>query len=310
MRAVGVRRIAGGIVLIALVAAPGSAASEATGRFPLIAEFELRGSNGYRVHGFAIGNVAAIEARSGRVSAQYVVEGRRTGRRFTARFGRLGRLALEFHPAGGGSRRSCELLRRGIYRGAIDFSGERDYTEVHARAAKGFALAIPQGCGASSSATRPYAILTHLHAVAKRPRGAAALSVLRLARGRALAFASLEERKGRMSVTRNAFALIGGRRAFIVSGPDKHPAFAFLKPPKPFAGSAVYEESGVAASEWTGDLTAWMPGAGRVPLAGLEFSSNLCRRRAGEPGCGLEPTVRRPLSVLRGGGLQSQLLTP
>lgn len=299
--------VAVSVALACLTVGAGPAAGRESAQFPLIAEFELRGSKDYRVGGFVLGNLAAIQARSARVAAQYMVSGRREGDRFTARFGRLGRVTLEFHPAS--PRRGCRPFQRGTYRGRIDFTGERHYTEVHADAVRGVALANPSpGCDASSSASSPFTILTHLHAIAKRPSGAAALSAMRLARGRAFVLASLDERRGRMSVTRTAFALVGGRNAFLASAPGKHPAFAYLKPPKPFAGSAVFEETGVGAGSWNGNLSAWLPGLGRVAFAGPGFSSNLCRRSAGQPGCPLEPTVRRPLALLQGSGSQSQLL--
>lgn len=301
--------MAAGVAALGLLGAAGApaAARAATAPFPVAVEFELRGSKGYDIDGYVFGSVAVIEASSGQVAAEYVVKGRRAGGRFVARFGSLGRLSLRFQPAN--ARERCALFQRGTLRGAIEFAGERGYTEVDARAAPGFAFAFPSGdCLAAAAATSPGTIHTHLHAVAKRPDGAASISVFRaLGFGRAFVLASLVERRGAMTVTRYAFSLVGGGNAFVSSGPAKHPAIAYLEPPKPFAGSALFEETGESAASWTGSLSAWMPGAGRVPLAGPRFSSNLCRRRAGQPGCALEPAVRRPLSALQGSGSQSQL---
>jgi hypothetical protein len=309
MRVLAGQRIAAGLVLLlaALVFANPPAGAADTGRFPQIGEFRLRGSNGYLIRGYLNGARTTVDAMSGQVGAEYTVRGRRRQGRLQARFGGLGRLALEFHPAN--RRESCRFIQRGTYRGTIEFTGEDGYTEVDAVAAKGVGFTFfPRECGASSSAleARP-TVVTHLHAVAKRPRGATSVSVLQFTWGpRAYAVAARHEQRGAMAIVRYAYALVGGDMAFVASGPGKRPAFAYLEPPKPFAGSAVFEETGDFAAAWKGDLSVWLPGAGPTRLAGPSFASNLCRRRAEERGCALEPTVRRPLA-LQGSGSQSQL---
>jgi hypothetical protein len=311
MRAVAGKRV--GAVAVALLlllsCASAATAAEKPKRFPLIGGFELPAGKGYTVTVFVAGKVALIQAHAGRVSAEYAVAGRRAKGRFAARFGRLGRLALEFEPA---SRRArCAFEQRGTYRGTIRFRGERGYTEVEASLARGSGLLVPPAdCLASAAAApRSPTLTTHLHAIAARGDGAISLSVLGLAGfGRHFLIGSREERRGKMTIARHAFTPIGGGNAFVSSGPGKHPAFACLKPPKPFAGSAVFEETGESAASWTGNLSAWLPGAGRVRLAGPRFSSSLCRRTVAEGGCSLDPTVRRPLSTLQGSGSQSQLL--
>ncbi|HEX2095847.1 MAG TPA: hypothetical protein VHF50_00575 [Solirubrobacterales bacterium] len=311
MRAVGGRRTVVGIGVLALLCASPAASAGARGPspVPLIGEFHLRASKGYELNGFILGRIVALEATSGNVSAEYVVAGKRTGGRLEARFGRLGRLALAFRPAD--QRERCKLFQLGTYRGTIEFSGERGYTRVAASSAKGIGLLTPaDDCAANAAAARRRpTITTHLHAVAKRGERSASVSVFGVAGfGRHFLLASREERREKMTIVRYAHALVGGSNAFVASGPGQHPAFAVLRPPKPFAGSAVFEERGEFANAWTGDLSAWLPGAGRVPLAGPTFSSSLCRKRANQPGCALDPTVRRPLSTLQGSGSQSQLL--
>ncbi|HEX5763571.1 MAG TPA: hypothetical protein VFY04_10700 [Solirubrobacterales bacterium] len=313
MRAVGRKRIGAvpACLLVGVAVLAGGSSTAGAGpppTFPVLAEFKLDGSKGYRVSVYIVGSLATIQAESGNVAAEYTVEGKRVEDRFVARFGRRGRLALRYRAAN--RRQACELFQRGVYRGVIEFVGERRYTEVHAKRARGSALALPsEACLASSSAVGPPPIVTHLHAVAKRPGGAASVSAFRVAGfGRAFVLATLNQRRERMEIARYAFALVGGRNAFIASGPGKEPGFAFLKPPKPFAGSAVFEQTGALANSWSGDLSVWLPGAGRVALAGPSFSSSLCRRRAAQTGCAVEPIVRRPLAALQGSGSQSQLL--
>ena len=311
MRALGGRWFATGIVaLLVLLSCPGSRASaDVASGFPLIGVFDLRASKGYHMEGFFFGNLVVVELSSGHVSAEYVVIGKRSRGRFNARFGKLGRLSLEFRPAKRPRSERCEPVRDGIYGGRITLAGERDYTRVDATRARGAGLvSLGKDCVASSSGVPRTGLSTHLHAIDKRPGGGASVSVLDIrGRGRVLVQALLEERRSKMTVWRTAFAWVGGPNTFISSGPGVHPAFAFLQPPKPFAGSALFEETGEAASSWTGDLSAWLPGAGRVRLAGPTFSSNLCREPATGPGCSFEPTVQRPLwGEAQGSGSQSQ----
>jgi hypothetical protein len=305
----------GGLGLVAvlalmLVASP-AAGARPNDRFPLLGFFQLPASNDYRIEGFVFGGLVIFTAESGNVSATYLVGGKRSDGRLVARFGRLGRLDLRFHPHGERGEERCDPAATGTYRGVLAFVGERRYTELHARRAAGFGLVPPpRDCAEPASASRlGRGPMTHLHAIARVPRGVASVSVLGFPGERRVGVAaSREEQRGRMFILREASATVGGPNAFVASAPGEHPALARLKPPKPFAGSAVYEETGVGASSWSGDLSVWLPGAGRVPLAGPDFSSSLCRHTPERARCPFDPTVRRPLSTLQGSGSQSQLL--
>jgi hypothetical protein len=297
---------------VLLCAAP-AASARPSGRFPLIGDLSSPSSKGFRAEVFFFGDLVGLELRSGNVSADHLVAGRRKGGRLKARFGRLGRLALRFHPDRSFRRNPCEVLYRGVYRGVLEFAGERHYTELDARRARGRGFLVPpRRCEEASTSAVPFnggGLRTHLLAISKRPRGVISLSARRLpGEGRLSVEGELEESRERMLITRRAFARVGGRDAFVASAPGAHPAFALLTPPKPFAGSAVFEETGVGRSSWSGDLSAWLPGVGRVALAGPRFSSSFCRRAPGKAGCPYGPTVQRPLSRLQGSGSQSQLL--
>jgi hypothetical protein len=54
------------------------------------------------------------------------------------------------------------------------------------------------------------------------------------------------------------------------------PIAGTLTPSVPFSGTATYSGTSGATASWTGDLEAWLPGAGYVPLTGSGFSSLLC----------------------------------
>jgi hypothetical protein len=166
-------------------------------------------------------------------------------------------------------------------------------------------------CGAGSHAQASAALpggrlTTHLAAVSKRSGRVVAIDVLGSRGPRLWVQASTQERRGKMEVLRLAYAVLGGPNAFVSSAVGEHPAFATLRPPKPFSGTGAFAESGDMSRSWTGTLAAWLPGAGKVSLAGPTFASSFCRRPSGSSGCALFPPVQRQLA--QGSGSQSQVL--
>jgi hypothetical protein len=97
-----------------------------------------------------------------------------------------------------------------------------------------------------------------------------------------------------MEIQRTASAQVGGRNSFFSSAAGVEPGFVFVRPPKPFSGTATFTGVDPATSTWTGSLSAWLPGLGPVRFAGRRFSSSLCRRASDERGCPRMPTVQRP----------------
>jgi hypothetical protein len=280
----------------------------------------LRGSDGYQVQLMTIGRTVLLEAGKARVGAFYAVRGNVSGNRIGARFGRLGRVAVKFSPVGRSARRKRSSrcpdggppLEFGVFRGTIEFRGERGYTTVDARRASGVVIhPRRRPCGpnlrAALSATfgRP-SLNTQLTAISRRKGTVTSFELSRRGRSRLSLEASRQERRGRMQIFRQASTVIGGENAFISSGPGVQPAFAFVVAPKPFAGSALFAAD--ASNTWTGSLSAWLPGAGKVGLTGPDFALSLCRRSSEERGCNPEPPVRKPLWIPQGRGSQSQAL--
>lgn len=275
----------------------------------------LEGGNGYTILVASIDDWVLLEARRKRVAALYVVRGRVTPTALGARFGDLGAIAARFDPLGARKRGSDPCGRSpievGLYRGRIEFHGEDGYTDLSERRAVGLLFhPKPRRCrraAARSSALRGPLLDTHLTAIG-RQRGA--VTSLALSRRRGRDWLSLqadrEEQRGRMTIFREASTVVGGENAFASSGPGVRPPFAFVAAPKPFTGSAVFDAGAPAGSQWTGTLTAWMPGAGKVPLSGPGFALGFCRRGAAERPCSSEPLVRRPF-LDQGSGSQSQL---
>lgn len=283
--------------------------------------FSLRGSDSYSVEVLTVGRHRVILSVSkGQVGALYSVRGRIARDGIHARFGNLGRIAVAFHPStparAGKSRQRCGraalATETGTFRGTIEFAGERDYTTVDAGRAQGFVVKpVRVSCAgrrAKASATFPVpGLTTHLTALSRKRGRTVSFEVYGFRRSRRMSVqASSQERRGKMSIFRAASATIGGSNAFSASEIDAHPAFATLKPPKPFSGSGTFQEHADSSHSWTGTLAAWLPGIGKLSLAGPSFASNLCRQPPGAAGCDLFPTVRRRPWIAQGSGSQSQ----
>ncbi len=287
-----------------------------------LAGFALRGSDGYEIEVLTLGrHLVILNASKGHVSATYSTRGRISGNRIRARFGNLGRISLTFHAAGahggaatraGGCADPTAVREAGTFRGLIRFRGERGYTKVDADRAAGIVVrAERSACSrkrrAAPSAASPLGRLsTHLLAVSKHSGRVVTIDVLGFGDPHLWVQASTEEHRGKMNIVRLAYAIVGGQQAFLTSEADAHPAFAVLRPPKPFSGTGTFQEDADLAPNWTGDLAAWLPGAGKVSLAGQSFASSFCKQPRGGPGCSLFPPIQRRLRIVQDSGSQSQ----
>jgi hypothetical protein len=291
----------------------------------ILTGFELRGSNGYRVEVLTLGRTLAVLGTSkGQVGASYAVQGKISANRIEARFGSLGRISVRFVPSPpprdkGSQRRQCDrpigLSEKGTFQGTIRFAGESGYTKVNSHRASGFVIGIRQeACGAgqnaaTSEAFLPTGLTTHLTAIAKKKGKTYSLDASRFGNEDQLSLnASVQERRPRMDILRVASARVGGKNAFVSTEVGSHPAQATLKPPKPFSGIGVFQESSSLSASWRGSIAAWFPGAGKVRLAGPKFASSLCRQPAQSRGCSLFPTVQRDFQRAQDSGSQSQAL--
>lgn len=293
------------------MAVPAATSAQAAPAGDSFASLVTRGANGFQIVVTRAGNRVFLSASKGNVEAAYAVpaQGMR-GEGIRARFGDLGRVAVRFRPPRSRARRPCDpstALDLGTFRGTIRFRGELGYTAVNRRRARGISFgSLLTGCGpgrASGAAARAGAsageraptISTHLAAIRKLRGGSLAVDLLAYRGGAPVVYAVQSETRGKMGIVRTALARLRGENAFRATGPGRHPAYAFLAPPRPFSGSGTFHEGPRSSATWTGSIAVWLPGAGRVPLAGPPFASSLCRRARGEKGCGLYPTVQPPL---------------
>jgi hypothetical protein len=83
------------------------------------------------------------------------------------------------------------------------------------------------------------------------------------------------EAVGQMTITREAAAISSGR---FRRGDDKPPRRAWIRGPKPFAGTARYGKSRRGERSWRGSLRVALPGMGTARLTGPGFRPRLCPR--------------------------------
>lgn len=300
-------------------------------------------TNGHRevVLTLARGSVLAVYRTTGRVSRRGI----------EARFGDLGWISVRFQ----GKRRPFELLpgldiplppglalphrdcrgrkpvrEVGGFRGTIRFVGERGFTRLRARHARGEVDRFYRRvCKRGSRSFGPFA-----RAAAKRDAPRLNLLLVSdrsphrivsfeggsfdLGPGNrdleelfgSIAIASVRERRPGLRIVRAAI-VIGDAGSMIVSRRGATPERATVTLPKPFGGTAEYTKETGSPATWIGSLTAWLPGAGTVHLTGPEFAASLCRLKLEDVALD-NPCLRRsgvplPGAVVAGTGISAQI---
>lgn len=233
----------------------------------------------------------------------YSVKGRVSSSRIEADFGELGRIDVRVKLAGSRSKRSRErngrcrrrapLFLRGSYRGAIEFTGEGAVPGISSkrgdlrftRRFRGICKLrspkesdLPRGLRIDVGALRAHAEsegrTTAFEAFSAAPRDGAALSI-------GLLLALTTERRDRVRISRLGLEIFS--LGIVMSRRGKDPLTVRIKAEEaPFAGRALYSRSSGSGATWTGNLSARLPGAGRVPLTGPGFSVDFCRRTSFE----------------------------
>jgi hypothetical protein len=268
-----------------------------------------------------------------------------------ARFGDLGKISVRFRSEPGtadptpprrGSRgdpaHNCHgrdpILERGVFRGAIEFHGENDFTQIDAKAVPGrverrFRRVCKQSLldGLDGLFEELFGSL-RLHTVEARARigdanvtfVAASFSLGSTSQPVQLAVGSTVEHREGLFIVRGAYVEEEGVDSFRGAKPGTLPQVVTVAPPKPFLESATHRKEPGLPALWTGSLAVHLPGAGVTPLTGPRFKSAYCnltlaalshgghclprRAESGAP----EPTLLAALArtSLQGSGSQSQ----
>lgn len=285
------------IVVVMLLVIPTAASAATTGSAVFFdgsrppAEFSLRGSNGYSIRVDGAGRRVNLSVAGGGGFAEYRVRGRASTERIRARFGNLGRVAVEFRPSGSVWRRvppsrckgKARVTRFGVFVGKIRFVGEQGYTRVRAVRARGRSRTSPRwkckrrrGGGKlrkTLDKTSAQSELTVLEAIARQRRLSFGALSFRSSgeEGVTLFLVASAERRGRMQVSRSAFAF-AREQAFTF---DEALTSATVSPPKPFEGTGFFRRSPNGRARWTGSLTVSLPGAEDIALTGSRYKARL-----------------------------------
>lgn len=277
------------------------------------AEFTTRGTHGYRVSIHGSGQGVALSASGPAGTATYRVPGRVTAHRLAANFGRRGRVNVTFKPTGPSlvrtPARRCKgrpkETRAGIFSGVIRFSGERGFTRVSTRRARGAMMINPRWrcrkTGAEESTLRSStlpepgvrtseAVVLELTDARRRLAVEAVAAPLDIEFGPPITprlagvdaglenpllisfKAAMHERRGRMTIERDLDEA-GDELDFAY---DESLREASLSPPFPFAGTGHFGRTGAGGS-WTGSLSLALPGTARIPLTEPRFQARLYR---------------------------------
>jgi hypothetical protein len=263
--------------------------------------FALKTRQGYEVVVIAVRDTVVLEVsrpsnegtplrQQGRALTAYVAHGTVTPGRIEATFGRLGSVAVRFHPSGRVTRskppRHCKgarfTRRFGVFTGSVRFTGENHYVALRAHRAKGMIRSpLFLNCGIrnfNSHAARlsrevgngPKVTPTILAAFWRHVVSSTDFFSLQVGK-KTFYLAVTEESKGSMAEVRYAMA-IAPSKTFVA---DDALTSATVKPPAPFHGTGSYAAAPDGTKSWTGSLSASFPGAARFPLTGMQFKEML-----------------------------------
>jgi hypothetical protein len=275
------------IAALAIVASPPAASTAAaavvspeTGTIARV-DLDLKASNGLEAHlETSQKEVVTLTLTRGESSVTYEVRGEVTEAGLKVRFGRLGRIDVAFTPTVtlDSTEPSPECagqprtLREGVFSGTIEFTGEGGYVRLEGPEASGSMSVISQWeCpdnelpfkgGLPTVALRSHNFegrseSASLHADNRRCLCFFAAGVHhRHSGGGSIFYGVKGERLEGMEITRTT-AVHGGPGAFSF---DHKADTATLRPPRPFTGTATYEQRSDGRKIWRSTI--------RVPLLG------------------------------------------
>jgi len=287
-------------VVLAATAPAGPAAKPARGGGGTRdrATIRFQGSHGYRfeveAHGGNGGlpDFVTVSAANGPASVRYLVRGRLTGGdSLNVHLPRVGRIAVEFDRTGmtrerrpGDCKGSPSIVEHGFFRGTIEIDGERGYTTVNRRSARGLVIRSPRktcnkfGSGSNRSGSRKNknGEITALLVGSKQGSLLLMAAVLRLKAKRSVTLITAGKTEFREGMLISTNVSVKGEPGDLDVSDPGEPKVVKLAPAAPFEGSATFELTSPKTSTWTGDLSVEMPGLGHTGLAGPRFESTVC----------------------------------
>ncbi len=302
--------------LAALLAVPGAALAGGSKRYvqpaQTVAFASVKGTNGWRfqitgVTGFhSSGHPIAVYANGPhRQSVVYQGFAGRLGKdgTITAKLPGVGRIDLSYeatkaHETKLPTTKRCsvsggEVASSGVFRGTIELHGERGYSTVSARGAKGSLDSTPRAVcrgtiGNPAKVEREVAEteegleLKALFAVRDYLGGTLSFNALSFPidhKGQPTEYVQMSagytiKRRG-MSISEKT-SVEPKPGAFTITTSNGLAAEATVEPPAPFDGSATFTLESPTTASWTGELGVTLPILGRVALTGPQFKPTLC----------------------------------
>jgi hypothetical protein len=258
-----------------------------------------KGSNGYSLRLSTYGNrryhrISLTAENEAGQYARYSVEGVPRGGRISARFPGVGKIDVVLRPTKivalpppAGCKLPKAVIHYGLFEGTIELRGEKGYTKLDAKQARGrIETSQRQECQLATEARAAHG---------EPPRGGSTtLTTLQLVAGHvtvtgtaregeteAFFTATARERRNGMGIVRNSPAVESPSDFEADSGLT----WANAAPPAPFLGTATYSgpprSTGCALpcpfpfGQASGSLRVPLPGLGVVPLTGPEVKAQL-----------------------------------
>lgn len=257
-------------------------------------ELDLKSSHGYRIHIEKRGRRSIyLLASTERSTVAYVAPSLAPkGSEIKARLPGVGRVSMRFRPQGPpqeekppsfpGCKGGARVEQPGYFVGTIRFRGERGYTSVRSKRARGVIKTVAKEvCKRFDEDPEPISDRIELNAFSRSDLRAVGFSASgstdpELTSSTVFSAGVAERRRG-MEIYRGTFAT-GKRRDLVLGDIRPFPLSATVTPPPPFQGSAEFQRDAEGNSTWTGSLTVPFPGLGPVALTGPDFTARLCQQ--------------------------------
>lgn len=246
-------------------------AAQARGGIAKVPQIRAKGTKKHKIYVEGYGGIVMIVTAKGPVFATYTTEGKGKPGHIRARFGRYGKVNMKFEKKGKvrtrkpkGCTGKADRIQRGVWKGTLEFKGDKQYTKVKRAKARGtqikwgnYNCPPPSGpgpnlfLGADTEDTGDGTFTSF---------GASRNSTTNM---RPYFFASHDEFVGKVIVYRSV-DLRGDVSQFQYGfSPD----VATVQPPKPFTGVGTYVDG-----DWSGNLKVKAAGK-TIPLTGDHFTA-------------------------------------
>lgn len=237
----------------------------AMAKYPVL---RTKGTKKWNVFVDGFSNTVAISVRKKGASTSYIKRGKASANRLKAKFGKYGKVNVRFKKKGKVRKvlpPECtgtpDKVQRGVWRGVVKFKGERGYTKVNIKRARGVVTKPGvQECELGDG-NGDYASLSAFKNVGDKSWSFYADKRVDVPNSRPTFMATVVESVGKVDVVRSLFQR-GNSGQFTYSSVED----AQVKPKGYFSGQGT-----LSGESWTGNLKGKFPGKGRVGLAGNGF---------------------------------------